>query len=158
MNGEAAEKEGERKPDPPQERPGQDVMGSGQAPVIPHEDPASRQQTLQPSLVRKGETQPRKLPLPRSFVIATLTILATITAGIIFALYLGKITKRGVKPGETIPELTPVERSNLPLEKPSTPSVEEDNSRFDQLLIPEEADEATPTSPVIRPIEATPSP
>lgn len=134
------------------------TMPQADAPRNASPQPVTRPQTLQPSLVKKEETVTRKLPLPRSFLLAVITILVTIIAGVAIARYLGRMTQRGPLT-ESLPQITPVEQSlEEPVENESTPSPLEDPGRFDELLNLEENEEATPASPVIGPKVATSSP
>lgn len=118
---------------------------------------APSEKSGQPHLMDVQQEPKKKLPLPhRSFFIALITIILTITAGVVIALFIGKMTNRGLKFGagqETITP-TPAVGPLLPIPTQGMEGIPEDEeatptSAFESLLQSAGGD-STPSS-----IEAT---
>ena len=123
------------------------------------------QQTFQPSLMEAKKEEKKKIALPKSFLIAAVTIILTITAGVVIALYLGKMTQRGPKQDQSSETKTPT----LPVS--TTPVIKEsmqESSRsgkestgsgsFESFLNQQESQEASASGPRVSTQSALPSP
>lgn len=153
--------EGQEKP--PEEAP----VGSEPQETKPPQSPPSSSQAgemQQPSLVaagKKGEDKWKLSPPPKSFIIASITILLTIIAGISVAILIGRATNRGLK-SEPTPEPTPrlTSRPTQATSEPAVPPLEPNNQAipangFESLI--DLHKEASPSQESIATQPATPT-
>ena len=149
--------------DPTSENP---VKAENPNPSDPPAPAVTPQQTFQPSLMETKKDEKKKKALPKSFMIAAATIVLTITAGVVIALYLGKMTQRGPKQDETgetttsptLPEsTTPVIEESM---QESSQSGKEStgSGSFESFLNLQKSQEASASGPQVSTESALPSP
>ena len=135
----------------------------------PSDPPApavTSQQTFQPSLMEAKKEEKKKMVIPpKSFIIAAVTIILTIAAGVVIALYLGKMTQRGLKQDETGETATPTQpASPTPLREESVQESSQSGKEstgsgsFESFLDQQETQEASASGPQVSTQSALPSP
>ena len=108
----------------------------------------------------------KKKALPKSFMIAAATVILTITAGVVIALYLGKMTQRGPKQEETN-ETTPTPTQPVNTTPFREESMQESSQSgkestgsgsFESFLNLQKSQEASASGPQVSTESALPSP